>query len=137
VSKSSYLANKIVDEILGATGWTPPGTVYFGLYSTTPTGLGTGGTEFDGTTEPGYARVSVTNNTTNFPNASGGVKTLGVAVTFPTNSGASAWANAVGFGIWDASTSGNLLGYGSLTPVACGAGAAITIGSSQTIWTET
>lgn len=137
MSKSTYLANAILDEILGATNWTPPGTVYLGLYSTAPTGYGTGGTEFDGTTEPGYARVAVTNNSTNFPAASGGSKTLGVAQTFPANSGAASWANAVAFGIWDAASGGNLLGYGSLTPVACAVGAAITITASQTIWTET
>lgn len=136
MSKSTYLANAIADEVLGATNWTPPGTVYLALYTTAPTGYGTGGTEMDGTTEPGYARVSVTNNTTNFPAASGGAKTLGVAQTFPTNSGASAWTTAVAFGIFDAATAGNLLGYGSLTPIACAASAAITISASQTIWTE-
>jgi hypothetical protein len=137
MSKSTYLANAILDEILGATNWTPPATVYLGMYSTAPTGYGTGGTEFTSGAEAGYARKAVTNNSTNFPNASAGVKSTGVDQTFATNSGGSAWANAVAFGIFDASTGGNLLGYGSMTPLACAAGSAITIPSGSVIWTET
>jgi hypothetical protein len=137
MSKSAYLANAILDEILGATSWVPPATVYLGLYSTAPTGYGTGGVEMDGTTEPGYARLAVTNNATNFPAASGGSKTLGVSQTFAANSGGTAWANAVAFGIFDASSGGNLLGYGSMTPLACPAASAITIPSGAVIWTET
>lgn len=137
MSKSTYLANAILDQILGATAWTAPATVYLGLYSTSPTGYGTGGTEFDGTTEPGYVRLAVTNNATNFPAASGGSKSTGVAFTFAANSGGSNWANAVAFGIFDASTAGNLLGYGTMTPLACAPGSAITIPSASVIWTET
>lgn len=134
--KSTYLANATADAILGASAWTPPATVYVGLYSTAPTGGGSGGTEFDGTTEPGYARVAVTNNSTNFPAASSGSKATGAAITFAANSGGTAWANAVAFGIWDASTAGNLLGYGSCTPLACNAGSQLVIPSGSTIWTE-
>ena len=134
--KSTYLANKIADEVLGASAWTPPATVYIGLYSTAPTGGGTGGTEFDGTTEPGYARLAVTNNTTNFPAASSGAKATGATFTFAANSGASNWANAVAFGIFDASTAGNLLGYGTCTPLACTPGSSLAIPSGSTVWTE-
>lgn len=137
MSKSTYLADAILDQILGATAWTSPGTVYLALYSTAPTGYGTGGTEFDGTTEPGYARLAVTNNSTNFPASSGGSKTLGTNQTFAANSGGTSWANAVAFGIFDASTAGNLLGYGSMTPLACPAGGSITVASGTVIWTET
>lgn len=137
MSKSTYMADAVLDLILSGASWTPPATVYLALYSVTPTGYGTGGTEFDGTTEPGYVRLAVTNNTTNFPAASAGSKTLGVSQTFAANSGGSAWANAVAFGIFDASTAGNLLGYGAMTPIACPAGQSITIPSSSVIWTET
>ena len=134
--KSTYLANAIADEVLGASAWTPPATVYVGLYSTAPTGGGTGGTEFDGATEPGYARVAVTNNATSFPAASSGAKATGAAITFPANSGGTNWANAVAFGIWDASTAGNLLGYGTCTPLACLPSDQLSIPSGTTIWTE-
>lgn len=136
MSKSAYLANAILDEVLGATNWAPPATVYLALFSASPTGLGVGGTEFDGTAEPGYARLAVTNNATNFPAASGGAKTLGVAQTFAANSGGSAWPNAVAFGVFDASTGGNLLGYGPMTPLACPAAQAITVPAGATVWTE-
>jgi hypothetical protein len=49
----------------------------------------------------------VTNNTTNFPNATAGNKATGTAITFPSPS--ADWGTVVGFGFADASTSGNLL----------------------------
>jgi hypothetical protein len=121
---ATYWGNKILD-LLGP-GVTPPATVYFGLYSTLPTDT-TAGTEFDGTTEPGYARVAVTNNATNFPAASSATKSLGLNVVFPTNSSGSPWAAAIGWGLWDASTGGNRLIWGTMNSLACPAGQAITI----------
>lgn len=130
---ATYGANSLLDAMVGP-GWTPPATVYFGLYAVLPTDT-TAGTEFDGTTEPGYARVAMTNNATNFPAASSASKTLGANVVFPTNSSASAWANAVGWGLWDASTGGNRLVWGPMTSLACPAGQAITIPSATVIAT--
>jgi hypothetical protein len=104
---SDYLRNKLLDAVLGA-GYTKPSTVYIALYSAAPTGAG-GGTELTGN---GYARASVTNNSTNWPNASSSIKTTGAAFTFTTATGA--WDTATHWGIFDASTSGNLLFWGSL-----------------------
>lgn len=115
-------------------GYTPPATVYFALFAVAPTDSG-GGTEFDGTTEPGYARVALTNNATNFPNASAAAKTVGVAVTFPTNSGGSAWTNAIAWALMDASTGGHILWWGTMNAIACPASQAITIPSGTTIAT--
>ena len=136
MSKSTYLANAIANEVLGATNWVPPATVYVALYSTAPTGYGTGGTEFDSVTEPGYARVAVTNSAANFPAAVAGAKATGVIITFAANSAGVNWANAVAFGIFDASAAGNLLGYGSCTPLACTPASQLDIPSGTTIWTE-
>lgn len=74
-----------------------------------PNDAGTGGVEVSG---GGYARVSITNNTTNFPNASNGSKSNGTVITFP--SATVAWGTVVGWGIWDASTGGNLIAKGFL-----------------------
>jgi hypothetical protein len=63
-----------------------------------------------------YARVSVTNNTTNWPTPTGGdpaTVSNGTAITFPTTTGS--WGQLVGFGLWDASTAGNLRTWGLLT----------------------
>lgn len=81
-------------------------TYYFALFTVAPGSDGTGGTECTGTS---YARVSATNNTTNFPTISAGqTKASGAAITFPSP-GANDWGTIKAIGIYDASTSGNLL----------------------------
>jgi hypothetical protein len=103
VSWTDYLENKMLDHILSATTYTPPATLYVGLFSVAP-GEATSGTELSGGS---YARVAVTNNSTNFPAASGGSKTNGAAFTFPTAT--ADWSAAVAAGLFDASSGGNLL----------------------------
>jgi hypothetical protein len=118
--KSDYLEDKINDHVLGNTAYTAPATVYLALFTAAPTDAG-GGTEVS---TNNYARKAVTNNTTNFPNSSGGVKSLNVAQTFATPSGS--WGTVTHFGIFDASTTGNLLYWAALT-------ASQTISSGNTV----
>lgn len=113
-SKSDYLEAKLLDHVLGATTYTPPATVYIALFTSAPTDAG-GGTEV--TTAGGtlYARVAVTNNTTNWPNASGTSptsKSNGTTFTFPT-AGAD-WGTVTSFAIFDASSAGNMLYWATL-----------------------
>lgn len=71
--KSAYLSEKVKNEVLGATAFSAPGTIYFGLWTTTA------GTDMDayhggtaGEVSGGsYARVAKTNNTTNFASVVG------------------------------------------------------------------
>jgi hypothetical protein len=107
--KSDYLENKVLDLLLGGGTYTVPTTVYVALYTVAPTDAG-GGTEVSG---GGYARVAVTNNATNFPAASGGSKSNGTTITFPTAT--ADWGTVVAVGIFDASTAGNLLFWANLT----------------------
>lgn len=107
--KSDYLENAILDHVLGGSDYTRPATVYLALFTAAPTDAG-GGTEVTGGS---YARKSVTNNSTNFPAASSGVKNLHVAQSFTAAS--ASWGTVTHFGIFDASTSGNLLYWGALT----------------------
>jgi hypothetical protein len=109
-AKSDYLENKLLDHILGDTSYSAPATVYVGLYTSGPNDAG-GGTEVSGN---GYARVAVTNNTTNWPNASAGSKSNGTAIEFAAASGGS-WGTITHFALFDADTAGNILYYGSLT----------------------
>lgn len=109
MSKSDYLENEILDHILGGSDYTRPATVYVAIYTATPNDAG-GGTEVSGGS---YARAAVTNNATNWPAASGGAKSNGSAITFPTPT--AGWGTATSFGIFDASTGGNLLYYGNLS----------------------
>jgi len=111
-SKSNYLENAILDHWLGGPDYTRPATVYVALFtdSNTQTQRDAGTvTEVSGSA---YARVAVTNNSTNWPAASGGSKSNGTAITFPTPTGS--WGTVTAFGIYDASTAGNLLAHGDL-----------------------
>lgn len=110
---SDYLEKKLLDNTFGSTAYSVPATLYVGLYTVLPIEDGTGGTEVTGGS---YARVAVTNNTTNFPNATGGnpsTKSNGVAITFTTAT--ANWGDVIGLGIFDASSSGNLLAFQPLT----------------------
>lgn len=110
---TTYLANKINDNTFGNTAYSVPATLYIALFtdSNTPTQRNAG--TVTETTYTNYARVAVTNNTTNFPNSSAGSKTNGATFTFAT-CGASG-ATLTAFGVYDASTAGNLLAWGDLT----------------------
>ena len=86
-------AAELLNKDFGATDYTPPATWYVGLRS--------GGTELSGS---GYARVAVTNNTTNFPNISTNIMVNGTAITFPQAS--ADWATADEVALYVASSGG-------------------------------
>lgn len=129
--KSDYLENKVLDHILGNTSYSPPGTIYFGLFTAAPSDAG-GGTEVTGGS---YARVGKTNNTTNFPNASGGSKSNGTDVTFPTAT--ASWGTVTHVGVFDASSAGNLLYWAPLTaPVTIPNGGSLLFSAGQLVFNE-
>ncbi len=103
---SIYLRDKVNDQLHGATAYTAPATTYFALMTAAPTTSGGG-------TASSLARLAVTNNTTNWPASSAGVKRNGTVMTF-TSSSPSDLGTIVGIAEYDASTSGNLLTYGDL-----------------------
>lgn len=85
---SDFYANKALDAILGTAHSADfPASVFVGLSSTKPNDDGTGITEPVIATNA-YARVSVTNNDTNWPDAASRVKSNGTPVTFPAPTGA-------------------------------------------------
>lgn len=120
---SNFLENEIADHLFGAATYTAPATLYFALWTAALDDTSTGATagECSGTN---YARVAVTNNATNFPAASGGAKSNGTAITFPT-AGAGGWGTATHWAVLDAASSGNILVHGALT-------VSRTIGEGQT-----
>jgi hypothetical protein len=107
-SKSNYLENKLLDHVYGGPDYPRPATVYVALFTAAPTDSG-GGTEVSG---PGYARVGVTNNATNWPASSGGSKSNGTTITFPTATGA--WGSVGSFATYDSESGGNLLHWGTV-----------------------
>ena len=105
-SYSTDLHNKLVDHVMKTTPYTVPTNIYVALYSVAPTAAG-GGTELTGN---GYARI--VHNAWD-AGAAGASENTGV-ITFAAASGGD-WAQAVAFGLFDAITGGNFLGWGDLT----------------------
>ena len=94
---SDYLENKVLSYVFSGGSFSQPGTKYLALYTTAPTDAG-GGTELSGSA---YARQSCAQAT----NSS--------AVEWPTATGS--WGTVVAVGVFDASSSGNLLAWNNLT----------------------
>lgn len=100
---SNYLENALINATLRNTSYTSPTTVYVGLHTADPTDAGSG-TEVSGGS---YARTSVT-----FGAPSNGTSTNSAAVEFPQATGS--WGTVSHIGIWDASSTGNLLYHTAL-----------------------
>ena len=106
---SNFSANKILDAVFSAASLSAPATFYVRLYTAAPTASG-GGTEVSGGS---YAPLSKTNNSTNFPAASSQTKTSGTDWDFGTAT--ADWGTVTSWGLWDASSGGNLWFFGSLS----------------------
>lgn len=98
---STYLANKILDHVLRNTSYTPPATVYLSLHTADPGN--TGANECSGGS---YARVSCAFNSASAKAAANTSQTdVLMSAQLPTH-----------WGLWDASTTGNFLMDGTLSP---------------------
>tara|TARA_R100000773_G_C4221358_1_gene120551 strand:+ start:9868 stop:10260 length:393 start_codon:yes stop_codon:yes gene_type:complete len=103
---SDYLEDKVLKHVFAGSAYTAPSTLYVALYTVAPTDTG-GGTEVSG---GAYARqtaafsVSGTDPTTASNSA---------AIEYPTAT--ANYGTVVAVGIFDASTSGNLMAYANLT----------------------
>ena len=116
-------------NVLRGTNITAPANVYVGLFSTNPANDASAGTELTGA--GGYARQQVTFGAP--ATDTGNIRKISNTglITFGPATGAD-WAQAVGFGIYDALTLGNLLYWDSLTTlktVAVGDKAEFAVGA--------
>jgi hypothetical protein len=118
-SFSDYLELELLDHVFGGGDYTRPATVYIALLTDSNTqaqrDAGTV-TEVDTGDWTNYARLAVTNNSTNFPAASGttATKSNGAAITFSAATIPSGTVVVTAIAIYDASTAGNLMGHGDL-----------------------
>ena len=117
---SDDLANKIANATLRNQSYTSPATVYAALYSTAPT-VSTSGTEITGN---GYSRQSVT-----FSAPSAGVATSNVAVNWSCTG--NNWPTVVAFAVTDASTSGNIMYFKSVSSRNIAVGDTLTLDSGD------
>ena len=104
-----YQANSVNNYIFGSTAFTPQSTYYIGLSTTAINASGAGATE---PTDTAYARISVTNNKTNWTSASNGA--LSNAVQFSFSESTASWGTITYIFISDSLTGGNVLYYDAL-----------------------
>ena len=110
MSVAAAEAGQILSKIFGGVNFTAETTWYIGLRA--------GGVELSG---GGYARVAVTNNTTNFPTVATNILVNGTAIAFPAAS--ADWTQADEVGLWVASSGGSPKHTGTLdSPVTIRAG---------------
>jgi hypothetical protein len=133
---SDYLENKLIDFILRGQSYTPPATMYVGLFTGTP-----GDASFTEVSGSAYARVAITSSLANWSGTQGSTTTTAssgssgtsynnAAVNFPTPT--ATWGTITAVGLFDASTSGNLLFYGLLdTPKTINTSDTVTFPTSS------
>jgi hypothetical protein len=129
MAKSLSYANSVLDALFGSG---TPATLYVGLYTAAPNADGTGGTEVTGGS---YARVAVTNNATNWPAASGGVKSNANAITFAAAT--ANWGSVVSAGVFAALSGGTPYYFGNLDVArTVNNGDAFSFAATQLVITE-
>src|SRR4051812_23251845 len=107
VGMSDYSARKVLDHLVGKTSFTMPATVYLALFTVLPSDANAGATEVSGGS---YARIQTNSPATNWNAAAGSAPAStsnNVDFTFATAS--ADWGTVIGWGLFDASTVGNLL----------------------------
>lgn len=104
---NDYLEVAFLNHFLRNVSTTAPAAVYVGLFTADPTDTGTGSTELTGNA---YARQQATFAA---PVSPGGTCTTSADMTFPQATGS--WGTVSHFGIFDASSGGNMLFYGAWT----------------------
>jgi len=116
---SDYLENKLIDHIFRTATFAKPTGLFVGLLTAAPSDAG-GGTEVAGGS---YARAGLAPLDTNWKATQGGVSgasagtggltSNAVAITYPAPT--ANWGTVTHFGIFDASSGGNLLIWDALT----------------------
>ena len=104
MSFTNFLETEILDHVFAGAAYSAPGTHYLALFTAISDGEAGSVTELSGSA---YARQSVAFTT------SGNTTSNNAAVEFPTASGS--WGTVTHVGVYDASTSGNLMAYATLS----------------------
>ena len=104
MSFTTLLENELLDHVFRNAAYTPPATVYIGLYTSATTGAG-GGTEVTGGS---YTRMAMA-----FDAAASSAIDNTAAVEFPTST--ANWGTVTHTAVLDAATGGNMLAETALT----------------------
>lgn len=128
---TTYLANKLLDHIVGEAAFTMP-TVWVGIYTADPTAAGLQTNEC---TYTGYARVATSAATWGAASARSNTNVAAIAFAAKT---AGADQTATHWATFDAATAGNMLCYGPLTTsqlIANGNAPSVPIGNATQSFT--
>lgn len=130
--------SSVLQFILGKASYVAPAGCYAALFSTTPTADNGSFVELTGS---GYARATIDASnsaaawSSTTTDSTGVWKTNAAQVSFPAASGN--WLAATGFGIYDASSSGTLLYWGTFSsPVTIGTGSVASFNAGALKVTE-
>jgi len=104
MSFTNFLETEILDHVFAGAAYTAPGTKYLALFTAVANGETGSVTELSG---DAYARQTVAFTTSGDTTSNSG------AVEFPTATGS--WGTVTHVGVYDASTSGNLMCYATLS----------------------
>ena len=104
MSFTNFLETEILDHVFAGASYTAPGTKYLALFTAIADGEAGSVTELSGNA---YARQTVAFTT------SGNTTSNNAAVEFPTATGS--WGTVTHVGVFDASSSGNLMAYAALS----------------------
>lgn len=116
--KTNYLENGLLNKMFRQTAFTVPDG-YIGLLTVITDGEAGTVTE---ATYTGYARVAMTSSNFGTASTTGAITNTAI-ISFGTNSSTS--QTAVGIGVWDAASAGNLIYYQALSP-------SVPIGNGET-----
>ena len=104
MSFTNFLETEILDHVFAGAAYSAPSTKYLALFTAISDGEAGSVTELSGSA---YARQSVAFTT------SGNTTSNNAAVEFPTATGS--WGTVTHVGVYDASSSGNLMAYATLS----------------------
>jgi hypothetical protein len=134
--KSQYLEDALLNWMKGTTFPSALSTVYVALFTTAPTDdAGTSAVEVSGGS---YARASITTSTgwtsiSGAPSAAAQISNSGT-VTFATPT--ANWGAVVAIGVYDASTSGNLLYWNTISSQTINSGVVASFSVNALVLTD-
>jgi hypothetical protein len=105
---TNYLEGKLLEHLFDLASYSAPATMYLGLFTSVTDGEVPTLTEVSGGS---YARAAITNDATSW-SRTGNVVSNDNLITFTTATGSQ--GTVTHWGLWDASSGGNLLVYGTL-----------------------
>lgn len=112
-TSTNFLHNAWMQFLLEGAAFTPPTSLWLGLFTTVPSLAGTGGVEVS-TSGTGYGRQQIASVDASWTGPSGTNQEYSNAADITYNVPTANWGTITGAGLFSAETGGNLLYIGTL-----------------------